>query len=222
MTNILCENRRFRKVIKDKRIIGDFSYYIDLTDLDLWPWPLTFDLDLHLFCKKKLQKRNVVTSRDAKRRLAYKQGNHFLIGISSRINFQSTRSLYDFRFKSYGCYDDFHGLLCVRPWFWHFKIIWFLWIHHVPMHDWCTFRRDMFINSGDIAHWNIENSLCFIMGIFRCHGNVCYVFRIDAFFCKVHRIDPSNMYINFEKNRLKIDDFRSRFSFFMNSTVSQW
>ena len=53
---------------------------------------LTFNLDLDLFC-------------DAKRRIAYKNG------ISSRINLQPTRSLYDFRFKSYGCYDDFHGFV---------------------------------------------------------------------------------------------------------------
>ena len=59
--------------------------------------------------------------------------------------------------------------------------------------------------------YNIEiwkNSLYFIMGIFRCHGNVRYVFLIDANFCKVHSIDPSNMCINFDRNRLRIDDFR--------------
>ena len=41
--------------------------------------------------------------------------------------------------------------------------------------------------------YNIEiwkNSLYFIMGIFRCHGNVRYVFLIDAIFCKVHRYRP--------------------------------
>ena len=58
-------------------------------------------------------------------------------------------------------------------------------------------------------------------GFFRCHGNVCYIFLIDAILCQVHRIGPSNMYINFEKNRLKIDDFKSRFSFFINSTFPQ-
>ena len=59
--------------------------------------------------------------------------------------------------------------------------------------------------------YNIEiwkNSLYLIMGIFRCHGNVRYVFLIDAIFCKVHSIGPSNMCINFETNRLRIDDFR--------------
>ena len=45
-------------------------------------------------------------------------------------------------------------------------------------------------------------------GNFRCHGNVRYVFLIDAIFCKVHSIGPSNMCIKFEKNRLRIGDFR--------------
>ena len=47
----------------------------------------------------------------AKRRLAYTNINYPPIGISSRINLQPTRSLYDFRFKSYGWYDDFHGFV---------------------------------------------------------------------------------------------------------------
>ena len=102
----------FRKVIRGA-IIGYFSYYIDFN----WPWPLTLtfdlDLDLHLYCKKK---RNVVTSREAKRRLAYKNGNYLPIGISSRINLQPTRSLYHFRFKSYGPLCDFHWFL--------FKVTW--------------------------------------------------------------------------------------------------
>ena len=57
---------------------------------------------------------------------------------------------------------------------------------------------------------------------FRCHGNVCYVSRINPFFSKLHRIGPSNMCVNFEKNRLNIDDFRSQIPFFINSTISHW
>ena len=53
-------------------------------------------------------------------------------------------------------------------------------------------------------------------GNFRCHGNVCYVFRISPIFCTFHRIGPSIMCVNFGKNRLNIDDFRSRFPFFIN------
>ena len=49
-----------------------------------------------------------MTSRDAKRRAVYTTGNHPPIGISSRINLQPTRSLYDFRFKSYGPLCDFY------------------------------------------------------------------------------------------------------------------
>ena len=97
-----------------------------------------------------------MTSRDAERRIVYENGNHLPIGISSRINLQPTRSLYDFRSKVMAATMIFMVLLCVWRWSWYFKIIWFLWIHHVPMHDWCKFRRDMFINSGDIAHWNME------------------------------------------------------------------
>ena len=78
----------------------------------------------------------------------------------------------------------------------------------VPLHDWCKFWSDIFINSGDIAHWNMEKLPILYNGNFRCHGNVCYVFPINPFFCKLHRIGPSNMCINFEKNRLRIDDFR--------------
>ena len=65
---------------------------------------------------------------------------------------------------------------------------------------------------------NIEiwkNSLFFIMGICRCHGNVRYVFFWSMQFSKVHSIVQCNMCIHFEKNRLTIDDFRSRFSFFI-------
>ena len=42
----------------------------------------------------------------------------------------------------------------------------------------------------------------------RCHGNVGYIFLIDVMFCKVHRIGPRNMCVDFERNRLRIEDFR--------------
>ena len=93
---------------------------------------------------------------------------------------------------------------------WHFKVIWYLKIHHLfPCMTGVNF--DAICSSiAEIYHIEIwKNSLCFIMFFFRCHENVCYVFRIDAFFCKVPRIGPSNMYIkiiNFEKNRLKIGE----------------
>ena len=86
----------------------------------------------------------------------------------------------------------------------------------VPLHDWWKFWSDIFINSGDIAHWNMEKLPILYNGNFRCHGNVCYVFPINPFFCKLYRIGPSNRCVNFEKNRLNIDDFRR----FHKSTIS--
>ena len=52
----------------------------------------------------------------------------------------------------------------------------------VPLHDWFKFWSDMFINSGDIAHWNMEKLPILFNGNVRCHGNVCYIFRINPFF----------------------------------------
>ena len=46
-----------------------------------------------------------MTSRDAKRRIVY---TWIDARISARNNLQPTRSLYDFRFKSYGLLCDFH------------------------------------------------------------------------------------------------------------------
>ena len=46
----------------------------------------------------------------------------------------------------------FSWLLMLWPWPWHLKVIWILSIHLDPLHDWCKWS-DMFINSGDIAHW---------------------------------------------------------------------
>ena len=46
----------------------------------------------------------------------------------------------------------------------------------VPLHDWCRFWSDIFINSGDIVHWNMEKLPILYNGNFRCHGNVCFHF----------------------------------------------
>ena len=78
----------------------------------------------------------------------------------------------------------------------------------VPLHDWCKFWSDMFINSRDIAHWNMEKLPMLYNGNIHCHGNVCYVFRISPSFRTFHRIGPSIMCVNFGKIRLNIDDFR--------------
>ena len=64
----------------------------------------------------------------------------------------------------------------------------------VPLHDWCKFWSDMFINSGDIAHWNMEKLPMLYNGNFRCHGNVCYVFRISPIFLHIPS-DRSKHYV---------------------------
>ena len=45
-------------------------------------------------------------------------------------------------------------------------------------------------------------------GVFRCHGNICYVIFVNACFCKVHSIGPINVCANFKINRYGIDEFR--------------
>ena len=66
----------------------------------------------------------------------------------------------------------------------------------------------MFIISGDIAQWNMEKLPILYNVVFRCDGNVGYIFLIDVMFCKVPRIGPRNMCVDFERNRLRIEDFR--------------
>ena len=128
-----------------------------------WPWPWCLTLRLIYYCIDALKKN--CTWR--------KNGTSFVIsettppiGISSRNILRPTKSLYDFRFQSYGSKGDFHGSRYVWPWPWPFQgHLIFENSPFVPVHDWCTCRSDMSICNRDIAHWNIENSLCFIMGI---------------------------------------------------------
>ena len=133
-------------------------------DLDLFPWPLTliFDLEINLllpWCfEENITKMYCFDVTWRKNGTSYvRTETNLPISILSVNILQPTRSLYDFRFQSYGSKGDFHGFWCVWPWPWHFKVIWFLWIRSfVPLHDWCKFWNDIFINSGDIAHWNME------------------------------------------------------------------
>ena len=102
--------------------------------LDLWPWYLTLRLIYYYLdaLKKTLQKCIVLTSRDAKTAPhMLERRKHIPISILSVNILQPTRSLYDFRFQSYGSKGDFHGIWCVWPWPWHFKVIWLLRIHHL-------------------------------------------------------------------------------------------
>ena len=46
----------------------------------------------------------------------------------------------------------------------------------VPLYDWCKFWSNMYVNSGYIAHWNMDTLPILYNGNFRCHGNVCSFF----------------------------------------------
>ena len=50
--------------------------------------------------------------------------------------------------------------------------------------------------------------------LFGCHGNMCYIIFIDAFFCMIHSIGAINVCTNFEINRYKNDEFRKAFVLF--------
>ena len=54
----------------------------------------------------------------------------------------------------------------------------------------------------------LKNDLCFIMGVFGCHENTCYVILIGTFICMTHIIGPINVCTAFEISRYKIDEFR--------------
>ena len=64
---------------------------------------------------------------------------------------------------------------------------------------------------GDMAAIKVlKKRPIFYNGIFRCHGNICYVTFIDVCFCNVY-IGPINMCTNFYINRYNIDEFRKRY-----------
>ena len=116
-----------------------------IRDLDLlqltWtfiPWPLTLTFDLEtdlllpwcfeenittMYCFDVMWRKNGTSY--------VRTETHIPISILSVNILQPTRSLYDFRFQSYGSKGDFHGIWCVWPWPWHFKVIWLLRIHHL-------------------------------------------------------------------------------------------
>ena len=103
----------------------------------IWPWLLTLTLRL-TFDLDDLKKTNCFKIGDLfevtwrKNVTSYvKSETTYRMRPSARIIFKPTRSLYDFRFKSYDSKDDFHGYWCVWPWPWHLKVIWFLSIHFV-------------------------------------------------------------------------------------------
>ena len=99
-------------------------------DLDLFPWPLTliFDIEINMLLPWCFEENiTQIYCFDVTWR---KNGTSFVrtetnlpISILSVNILQPTRSLYDFRFQSYGSKCDFHGFWCVWPWPWHFKVI---------------------------------------------------------------------------------------------------
>ena len=66
----------------------------------------------------------------------------------------------------------------------------------VRLHDWCKFWSYMFFNYADIAHRNMEKLPILYHGDFSLPRKGMLRFRINAIFCTVHRIDPSNMCVD--------------------------
>ena len=76
VTNILSENRRFRKVIIGAINIGYFRYYIDFS----WPWPLTLTFDLWTWPLIYFVRKNVMLWRNVRQNGA----SHIRMEITSR------------------------------------------------------------------------------------------------------------------------------------------
>ena len=54
----------------------------------------------------------------------------------------------------------------------------------------------------------------FYNGIFGCHGNICYVILINAFFCKVHSIGSVNVCTDFVTIDIKIANMQQSYVVF--------
>ena len=88
---------------------------------------LTFNLDIWPWCfEKKLPKKNIVISRDEKT-----APRMVLLHPVRKLWFESYGSKGHFTFQGHLIFEN-------SPF--------------VPVHDWCKFRSDTFINSGDVAH----------------------------------------------------------------------
>ena len=156
------------------------TFFLDLWDI--WPWDIYYYLDA---LKKTLKNINVLTSRDAK--TTYVRRRPTLISISVRSILQPTRSLYGSGSKVmaqkviFMVFDVFDLTLTFQG-------------HLIFVNSMTGVNFDMFINSGDIAHWNMEKLPILYNGNFRCHGNVCYVFRINPIFWQITS-DRSKQYV---------------------------
>ena len=143
----MCVNfEKNRLIIDDVRswfpfFINSSYHHYNIQNSENFQMTLTFDLYLTLtlsltFDLDDLKKTNCFKICDLfevtwrKNVISYvKSETTCRMRPSTRNIFHPTRSLYDFRFKSYGSKDDFHGYWRVWPWPWHLKVIWFLSIH---------------------------------------------------------------------------------------------
>ena len=171
---------------------GDFSFYLDFD----WPWPLTFDLDLHLFVRKNCNFKWAII-----------------------WDFSFILILTDLDLWPWPLILTVDLDLDIWPWPLTLTLIYFvrtncknviLWRHvtynvtHIRKDDLpCSDAWLVYISKRYVHYeWRYRTlkygkTPMLYNGVFRCHGNVC-------------------MCVNFEKNRLKIDNFRSQFPFFIN------
>ena len=126
-----------------------FSINITTITKNTWPWPFTFDLDIFPlpltlifdleidlwlpWCfEENITKMYCFDVTWRKNGTSFVRTETYIpISILSVNIFQPTKSLYDFRFQSYGSKGDFNGFWYAWPWPWHFKVIRFLRIHHL-------------------------------------------------------------------------------------------
>ena len=152
-------------------------------DLDLFPWPLTliFDLETDLllpWCfEENITKMYCFDVTWRKNGTSYVRTETNLRGILSVNILHPTRSLYDFRFQSYKRWFSWF-LMCLTLTLTFQGHLIFVNSPFVPLHDWCKSVSDIFINSCKNSTLKLP---ILYNGNFRCHGNVCYVFRINDF-----------------------------------------
>ena len=150
----------------------------------IWHWPWDWPLTLTIW-RKQIVSKFVIYLKLRDVTSYVKSETTYRMRPSTRNIFQSTRSLYDFRCKSYGSNDNFHGYWCVWPWPWHLKVIWILSIHlEYPCMTGVNFEAICSL-IAEIQHIEIcQNSLYFIMGIFVAMETYVTLFRSMQFFAR--------------------------------------
>ena len=171
-------------------------------DLDLFPWPLTliFDLETDLllpWCfKENITKMYCFDVMWRKNGTSYvRTETNLSISILSVRHFATNQKSLWLPVPKLWLKRWFSWfLMCLTLTLTFQGHLIFVNSPFVPLHDWCKFWSDIFINSGDIAHWNMEKLPILYNGNFRCHGNVCYVFPINPFFLQITS-DRSKQYV---------------------------